>query len=234
MGAGGKDVPALKEGAPAPFRCSPQGTEHMAPTTANLPSFISKLEPLPWTSQPSYGSFFVISVVNSKIVSWSQALRQGAPLTYSECAANPDWKSAFTNFFGTIAFFTAILNPITGGLLFKYVLPAPGQGPSMETMTKESFASIYAQGTGTKGSKVEALIYFQGCVGYLETARMLSESGIALALAPRDQLPSTDKGGFFSPSYGLGNALLERLVQTGTQFTVRSLGEGKHQTSKQD
>ncbi|CAJ1960420.1 unnamed protein product [Cylindrotheca closterium] len=224
LALGTSELPSLKEGAPEPFRCSPQGKEHTSPVTANLPSWISKVD-LPWSSQPAYGSFFVMSVVNSKVVAWSQALRQGAPLTYSECAANPDWKTAFTNFFGTIAFFTAILNPITGGLLYKYVLPAPGQGPSMKTMTQDSFASIYAQGTGTKQSKVEALMYFTGCVGYLETARMLVESGLALALSPRDQLPSTDNGGFFSPSYGVGTALLERLMQTGTQFTVRSLKE---------
>eukprot|EP00526_Cylindrotheca_closterium_P011807 CAMPEP_0113630298 /NCGR_PEP_ID=MMETSP0017_2-20120614/15740_1 /TAXON_ID=2856 /ORGANISM="Cylindrotheca closterium" /LENGTH=485 /DNA_ID=CAMNT_0000540753 /DNA_START=318 /DNA_END=1775 /DNA_ORIENTATION=+ /assembly_acc=CAM_ASM_000147 len=228
---GAKDLPSLKEGVPEPFRCSPQGNEHTSPVTAKLPSWISKVE-LPWSSQPSYGAFFVMSLVNSRVVAWSQALRQGAPLTYSECAANPDWKTAFTNFFGTVAFFTAILNPITGGLLYKYVLPAPGQGPSMQTMTQDSFASVYAQGTGTKGSKVEALIYFKGCVGYLETARMLVESGLALALSPRDQLPSTEKGGFFSPSYGLGTALLERLMQTGTQFTVRSFEEGETRLNK--
>lgn len=228
---GGKDLPPLKEGAPDPFRCTPQGTEHMSPVIDRLPTWISKVD-LPWLpSQPSYGSFFVMSIVNRKVVSWSQALRQGAPLTYSECATNPDWKTAFTNYIGIIAFFTAILNPITGGLLYKYVLPAPGEGPNMKTMTEESFASIYAQGVGTKGSKVESLIYFNGCVGYLETARMLVESGLALALSPRDQLPSADKGGFFSPSYGLGNALLERLMKTGTEFTIRSLGEGE---SKQD
>jgi hypothetical protein len=160
-----------------------------------------------------------MSMVNAKVVNWTQALRKGASLTYTEYALDPDNKTAFCRYFGLVAFFTALLNPITSYLLFKFVLPSPGEGPTMKKMTTESFASIYSEGVGTEGTKVESLMYFPACVGYLETARMLVESGLSMALS-EEELPS-DGGGFFSPAFGLGNVLLHRLTKTGTYFSVR-------------
>jgi short subunit dehydrogenase-like uncharacterized protein len=215
----GKGLPDL--GQSHPFRATPEGRMHTEPFSKNLPFSIKRLE-LPWLEN-QYGSFFVMSVVNAKVVSWTQALRQGAPLSYSECAASPDFKTAFVSYFGTIAFFTALLNPITAFLLTKFVLPAPGQGPSMEKMTNHSYGAIYAKGVGTGGTKVESLMYFSKCIGYLETARMVVESGLSLALS-EDELTAKG-GGFFSPAYGLGNVLLDRLTQTGTHFTVRCCTE---------
>jgi short subunit dehydrogenase-like uncharacterized protein len=221
----GKGLP--DRGQSKAFRATPEGRMHTEKFSANLPFSIQRLE-LPWLENhpelsAAYGSPFVMSMVNAKVVSWTQALRQGAPLSYSECAASPDFKSAFVSYFGTIAFFTALFNPITAFLLTKFVLLPPGQGPSMNKMTNHSYCSIYAKGVGTGGTKVESLIYFDKCAGYLETARMVTESGLSMALS-EDKLTSKG-GGFFSPAYGLGDVLLDRLTQTGTKFTVRFSAE---------
>jgi hypothetical protein len=79
---------------------------------------------------------------------------------------------------------------------------------------------------GTGGSKVESLMYFLECPAYIETARMVVES--CLSLAPsKTELPSRG-GGFFSPAYGVGNVLLNRLMKTGTHLTVRLKEEDEH------
>lgn len=212
----GNDLPNI--GSAEPFRATAKGNHHTESFSDNLPLAMNKLD-LPWLNdeRSAYGSFFLMAPVNAKVVSWTQALRQGAPLSYSEYAYNPDFKTAFCNYFGLVFFLTAMFNPISAKLL-GMVLPSPGQGPSMNQMQNDSYAAIYARGVGTKGSHVESLMYFTKCVGYLETGRMLAESGLALALS-EDELKKG--GGFFSPAYGLGNTLLDRIVATGTHFTVR-------------
>ena len=110
------------------------------------------------------------------------------------------------------------MNPITGTVLTKYVLPS-GHGPTAKDMEEVNYATITAQGIGSKGSKVECVLYFSKDIGYKETARMLVESGLAMAWN-EDQLPTT-MGGFWTPSTGIGTVLLDRLVQTGTHYASR-------------
>ena len=50
---------------------------------------------------------------------------------------------------------------------------------------------------------------------------MMIESGLCLALQP-DQLPSHGVAGFMSPAAGLGNVLLNRLIQAGAHFECRT------------
>ena len=158
-------------------------------------------------------------IVNADIVKRSTALRQTSKnVLYHECAVLPDFKSAFCMHFGMIAFFTALLNPITATLLQKFVLPAPGQGPSRDAMENKHFLAITAQGVGSKGTKVESVMYFPRDAGYMDTARMVAESGLTLAL---DAPTLSRDGGFFTPSTGMGNVLLGRLCRTGTKFALK-------------
>jgi short subunit dehydrogenase-like uncharacterized protein len=157
-----------------------------------------------------------MSAVNLDVISWSQALRGGAPLKYSEVLIQPDFKTAFVSYFQLVVFLTGIFNPITKYLLANFVLPKPGQGPSMEYMEKSCFLSVTMLGIGSKGSRAMSTMYFPRDAGYLDTARMLAEAGLCMALQ-EDDLP-TNGGGFFSPGYGLGKVLLQRLINTGTYF----------------
>jgi short subunit dehydrogenase-like uncharacterized protein len=201
-----------------PFRITAAGTVHSEPMENKLPLSILKFK-MPWNGEYAYGSPFLMALVNIEAVSWTQALRGGSSLAYKEYSVNPDLKTAFVGYCQLIVFFTGLMNPITAHLIQNYVLPKPGQGPSMSDMEDKHFLSVYAQGVGTKGSQAEAVMYFPQCPGYLETARMLTESGLSLALE-EEKLPSKG-GGFFSPAYGLGNVLLKRLTDTGTYFQSR-------------
>eukprot|EP00980_Cylindrotheca_fusiformis_P016146 scaffold4805_cov136-Cylindrotheca_fusiformis.AAC.1 len=217
----GEKLPPI-EGGGKPLRNTAKGDRHINEFSNDTGFGLPKLDMPSAPRRSAHGSFFLMSMINSKVVGWTQALRQGAPLSYQEVAFNPDRKTAFCKTFGTVFLVTSLLNPLTAKLM-TFVLPAPGQGPSMKAMIEDSYGAIYAKGTGTKGSKVESLMYFNKCPGYLETARMLVESGLSLALS-EDSLPSSG-GGFFSPAYGLGKVLLDRMVETGTHFSVRHVGE---------
>jgi short subunit dehydrogenase-like uncharacterized protein len=198
-----------------PFRYRADGSNHSQDFSANLKPYLSKITK-PWDHQQAWGSPFFMSIINQDVISWSQALRGGMPLTYSEVAVNPDWKTAVSGYFQLVLFITAILNPVTKSLLMKFVLPRPGEGPSLENMENDSFLTVSTIGTGTAGSTAEAVMYFPRDAGYLDTARMVVESGLCMALQ-EDQLPVTG-GGFFSPGFVLGETLLGRLTSTGTSF----------------
>jgi short subunit dehydrogenase-like uncharacterized protein len=66
------------------------------------------------------------------------------------------------------------------------------------------------------GCRAESIFYLDKDAGCLETARMMVESGLCLAL--QENIIPTQTGGFVSPAMGLGQVLMKRLVQTGTYF----------------
>jgi short subunit dehydrogenase-like uncharacterized protein len=201
-----------------PFRYRADGIKHVNVFQANLklhPSRITK----PWDQEQTWGSPFFMSIINQDVISWSQALRGGMPLKYSEVSVNPDLKTAVTGYMQLVLFLTAILNPVTRSMLAKFALPKPGEGPSMEDMESNSFLTVTTKGTGAAGTLAEAVMYFPRDAGYLDTARMLVESGLCMAL-DEDYLPVSG-GGFFSPGFCLGDILLGRLTSTGTLFSSR-------------
>jgi len=165
-------------------------------------------------------SFAFFSLCNSGVVKRSTALRQVSNgMEYFEARAFPDFKSAFVDLFSMALLVTMLSNPITGALL-RFVLPKPGQGPSLDDMQNKSFAAISANAEGSKGTRLQAVWKFDSD-GYIETARMFSESAICLAKY-EDQLPAKG-GGFFTPSTCMGQFLLDRLQKTGTLFAMERL-----------
>jgi short subunit dehydrogenase-like uncharacterized protein len=212
MGANGMVPSAPLEN---PFRCRADGSKHSSAFVLDLKLYPSKITK-PWDHQETWGSLFFMSIINQDVVSWSQALRGGMPLKYSEVAVNPDLKTAIVGYFQLVLFITAILNPFTKFLLRTFALPRPGEGPSMENMEKNSFLTVTTKGIGSAGSVAEAVMYFPRDAGYLDTARMVVESGLCMALHEND-LPVRG-GGFFPPGFALGDTLLGRLTTTGTSF----------------
>lgn len=168
---------------------------------------------------------FIMAQVNGAVVRWSHALReQGSKsLTYTEFAVTKDFKTAFVNHVGLIIVGSMMLNPLTSGLLKKYVFPKVGEGPSMKNMEDKHYLCIFGEGIGINGNRAESIMYFDKDAGCLETSRMLVESGLCLALE-EDKVPAKH-GGFWPPAAGLGNVLLKRLLETGTSFEARAISE---------
>lgn len=98
----------------------------------------------------------------------------------------------------------------------KFVLPSPGEGPSVATMDA-GYLKITAYGKGSEGGKAKAIIYFPTDPGYRDTARMLVESGLSLSLEG-DRIPVG--GGVWTPASCMADVLLERLCNTGTKFCI--------------
>ena len=164
---------------------------------------------------------WVMSSVNSEVIKRSHALNDegnNTVLSYEESWIHNSFKNAFMTWFGTIFAGTALLNPVTGNIMKKCVLPKPGQGPTQKQMD-HGYLLLSGVGEGTNGSMVESEFYFPGDPGYKETARMVAESGLCLALNV-NELP-VQSGGFYSPSAAMGDVLLTRLCLTGCKFASR-------------
>jgi short subunit dehydrogenase-like uncharacterized protein len=89
-----------------------------------------------------------------------------------------------------------------------------GDGPSPQRRANSSFRVTFV---GEGGGRTVTTRVSGGDPGYDETAKMLAESGLALAF---DDLPKT--AGQLSPAAAMGDALLERLRRAGIGFEVLS------------
>lgn len=87
---------------------------------------------------------------------------------------------------------------------------ASGDGPSPERRAKSWFR-VSLRGEG--GGQVARTVVSGGDPGYDETAKMLAESGMCLAL---DDLP--EAGGQLTTAQAMGNRLVERLRAAGIRF----------------
>lgn len=216
-----------------PFLRLADGTKSQYVAKTNLPWTVAKSES-PWDDNSSsksarYTMPFVMAGVNSGVVRWSHALRQqgSKDLTYREMAVCPDWKSAAVQYTGLIVLGSLLLNPVTAGLMKRYVLPKPGEGPGLDEMLHKHFLCVSGVGVGRQGNVAESILYFPKDPGCLETATMLIESALCLAKQD-DQLP-VSTGGFWTPATGLGQVLLDRLVAMGTHFEAQVVEAPKAQ-----
>jgi short subunit dehydrogenase-like uncharacterized protein len=73
--------------------------------------------------------------------------------------------------------------------------------------------------TGEKGTKLGSRIYFRYDAGYRETARMLVETGLSLALSPEK---CARDSGILTPGSCCAETLFQRLLNTGTEFCFLS------------
>ncbi|MEU4333872.1 saccharopine dehydrogenase NADP-binding domain-containing protein [Micromonospora lupini] len=89
---------------------------------------------------------------------------------------------------------------------------ASGQGPTPQQRASSWFRVRFV---GTGGGRRVVTEVAGGDPGYDETAKMLGESALCLAL---DDLPPT--AGQLSPVAAMGDALLDRLVRAGLTFRV--------------
>jgi len=126
----------------------------------------STIEDLPVLPQPFFdGKWtapFMMAVVNAKIIRWTHALRQqGAQkLSYREVMVHADFKAAILAYIGLLMIGSMLLNPITKWLAHLVFLPKPGQGPSYQSMEKDNYLLVTAEGLGTNGNRAETTFYF--------------------------------------------------------------------------
>jgi short subunit dehydrogenase-like uncharacterized protein len=173
---------------------------------------------------------FVMAAINTRVVRRSNALlgfRYGPQFRYREvtgCGKGPKGLArALALSAGLTAFGAGIMFGPTRDLLSRYVLPKPGEGPSRETIEKGHFrikihGSAEAQ-NGKPGFHLVGVVAGVRDPGYGETAKMLSESALCLALQS-EQLPGP-KGGILTPASAMGTKLIERLRAAKMTFQMK-------------
>jgi short subunit dehydrogenase-like uncharacterized protein len=126
---------------------------------------------------------------------------------------------AFIVIIAHIVLLLPLMLSFTRNLLKKYVLPAPGSGPSEHTRRTGWFrVKFAAECLNADGSKhVVKTQVSGGEPGYHETSKMLAEAAVCMVLQ-RDTLRA--KGGVLTPAAAMGPVLIKRLQDVGIKFEV--------------
>jgi short subunit dehydrogenase-like uncharacterized protein len=103
------------------------------------------------------------------------------------------------------------------GALARFVLPAPGEGPSPEEQ-RNGFFDLRFFGRTDDGRSLRTKVSGDRDPGYGSTAKMLGQAGACLAL----DIEKSDKpGGFWTPATIFGDRLVKRLTaHSGLAFEV--------------
>ena len=166
---------------------------------------------------------FVMASVNTRVVHRSHALigrPWGDDFLYDEAVitgagAGGALRAGVTSagLGGAMAAFS--VDPLRA-LLADKVLPKPGEGPSPEQQ-RNGFFDIRFYGFTASGKEIVTKVTGDRDPGYGSTAKMLGETALCLLL--RD--PADTPGGFWTPSTGLGNKLIEQLeTHAGLDFSI--------------
>lgn len=198
-----------------PLIKTPQGDK------ATIKYTVANQNMLGWSGE--FGAWvgpFIMATVNAQCVRRGLAIHNYGPrFTYSEAIVYPNFMAGFVSWASLIAFGTVLALPPLSSLLFAIgVLPKPGEGPSVKQMDS-NFLHVTGISKGSKGTRARTTMYFPTDPGYRDTARMLIEAGVVLAL----ELDKTESmGGVWTPATCQGLPLLDRLVSTGCSYTVSS------------
>ncbi|HEX8848011.1 MAG TPA: saccharopine dehydrogenase NADP-binding domain-containing protein [Gemmatimonadaceae bacterium] len=169
------------------------------------------------------GPFFM-APVNTRVVRRSAALfaERGAPygrdFTYQEFQKYSPPLAQAKAIAGTLLLGladAAMRSSALRGVLAQ-LLPAPGSGPSVESMNHGWFRCELL-GATEDGRRLRATIHHRGDPGNRATVRFLCESALALAL-DGDSLPAG--GGILTPATALGEVLVRRLRDAGVEMSV--------------
>jgi short subunit dehydrogenase-like uncharacterized protein len=158
---------------------------------------------------------FVMAGINTRVVHRSNMLTgngYGDGFQYDEAmitgSGAKGWTAAQGMTVGLGGFLVAVAIKLTRWLLEKFVLPAPGEGPSPEEQ-KNGFYDIRFYGETSDGQMIRAKVTGDRDPGYGSTAKMIAEAAVCLA----KDIPDAEKGGgFWTPATIFGDTLITRLV----------------------
>lgn len=172
---------------------------------------------------------FVMASINARVVRRSHALLResedsrdgyGPRFRYNEAMSfrrGPKGLATATMLTAGIgALFATAALPVGRSLLERFVLPAPGEGPSREAIDNGYFEMIVIAETES-GRRLRGRVAGTRDPGYGETAKMISETAIGLA---KDGVRLGSRYGVLTPASGMGLRLIERLRDAGMTFDV--------------
>jgi len=171
------------------------------------------------SNQHPHRTLFFMAGVNAYSVKRSNALNKyGKKVTYCEGERAGSLIGGIFTLIIWIIYGLFIYIPPLRWLMRKFVLPKPGQGPSKASM-EAGHLHVLGVAIGEDKSVVSSTMSFFVDPGYLDTARMLVESALALSLDMTEKGGAkSSPGGVFTPGACQKEALFDRLIKTGTQF----------------
>jgi len=163
-------------------------------------------------------AFFVMAECNGHAVRRSNALMgYGSNVEYCEGKSFESVSAAWVYYIKFMAFVIGIvISPLRQCLFRLGKLPQPGEGPS-EAEMNAGYLEVTGVAQSTDGKVAKAKLTFSVDPGYLDTARMIVESGLCLA-HDSDKL-GIRRGGVLTPGACQGEVLLNRLTSTGSTFS---------------
>jgi short subunit dehydrogenase-like uncharacterized protein len=166
---------------------------------------------------------FIMAGINIRVVHRSSALRNypyGEDFRYDEAmltGAGMRGRMTAYAIAGALGGFVAMtaMAP-TRWLLQRFVLPAPGQGPSPRSQA-EGFYDLRFLGIFDDARTIAAKVTGDADPGYGSTSKMLGQVAACLAHGGKDN----KKGGFWTPATLLGDPLVDALQKhAGLAFTL--------------
>ncbi|KEP62711.1 UNVERIFIED_CONTAM: saccharopine dehydrogenase domain-containing protein [Hammondia hammondi] len=174
-----------------------------------------------------YGAFFIMAPLNEQVVRWSNALmgfKYGKDFVYRELMSvnKGGFFSALTTSLLVYAGMLCIkFSPIRSLLFALRLLPQPGEGPSQKVLDSGFFEMRAVGRTRAKSGQTFRVSVTVGSKlgdpGYRETAKMIAETGLCMAL---NMDKCTKLCGVGSPSASVGTVLRDRLEKKGFYFQV--------------
>jgi short subunit dehydrogenase-like uncharacterized protein len=167
---------------------------------------------------------FVMAVINTRIVHRSNALIEGG---YSQ---HFDYNEAMLTGKGLMGsgiaagvgvglggFAMAAVIPPTRWVMEKFILPKPGEGPSIDAQEK-GFYDLRFYGKTDDGQEIRCKVTGDQDPGYGSTAKMLGQAAACLA---QDISKDNVQGGFWTPASVFGTQLITRLEKhAGLTFEI--------------
>jgi short subunit dehydrogenase-like uncharacterized protein len=167
---------------------------------------------------------FIMSAINTRVVQRSNALSKqayGAAFQYDEgMLTGRGLRGRATATAVAVGLPTVMIAGSIGPVrtaLERYVLPKPGEGPSVEAQEK-GFWDLRFLGRTAGGQVIRSKVTGDRDPGYGSTAKMLGQAAACLAL---DLGHDRKHGGFWTPATLLGDRLIERLrAHSGVTFEL--------------
>jgi short subunit dehydrogenase-like uncharacterized protein len=174
------------------------------------------------TDFAAWAAPFLMAIVNTRVVHRSNALRDyayGRDFQYDEAMlTGPGLKgraAAYALATGLAGFMAAASIDPTRRLLERFVLPAPGEGPSEESQ-RNGYYDLRFLGQTPDGSRVLCKVTGDRDPGYGSTARIFAEAAASLA---KDVAREERGGGSWMPAAIFDERLISRLEQhAGLRF----------------
>lgn len=166
----------------------------------------------PTDSRPYWLAPFGMAPINTRVVRRSAVLNgYGQGFRYNEFAVAPSEAVAMK-----MAKNAQVPPEKLRALVDAGKLPKPSTGPDEATRSNSWFelTVVSADNPGTPLASVSG-----GDPGYDETAKMVAEAALTIAMSGHDQLPCGGAGGVWTPASGLGMTLVDRLKRAGLKIT---------------